>query len=260
VPGKRVARPAKQGGRGRVWLAVALAVVVVAGGVLLVRSISSGGDDPSASSADSSTSAGPDSGSPGSDSTGPSSQPTDDGAARDAGSDGELVRTCAAELSTADGVVAAADPGVRDWNDHVQARTDMLEGRMSVERMDAIWARTRAAGPGEQETFHAAMNKHGDMSDCTELKAKAKGAGEPAADCVARATTAERTVAAAEKAMGDWESHLKNMAAYADGEMDAAMAQDMWVAAWRNAPTHIKAYDDARADLAKAPSCEETRG
>jgi hypothetical protein len=238
-----------------VWLALVLALVVVAGGVLLVRSISSGGDDPSTTSADASTSSSPDS-----DSGTPSSQPTEDSTSRAAGSDGKLVRACAAELSTADGVVAAADRGVADWNDHVQARTDMLEGRMSVERMDAIWARTRIAGPGDQEKFHAAMEKHGDMSDCHELKASADGADDPAADCVSRATAAERTVAAAEAAMRDWESHLTNMAAYAHGDMTSDMAQDKWVAAWRDAPAHIKAYDDARAELAAAPSCDATRG
>jgi hypothetical protein len=253
VPGKRVARHVQGGARRRGWVvAVVLGVVLVVGGALLGRStgLFSGADD----QADSSPTQGI------GDPSSPSVQATDDGTSRAAGRTGRQLRACAAQLSAADRVAAAAAPGVVDWHNHVQARTDMLAGRISPERMRAIWARTRRAGPGDQARFHAATKGFHSTADCDRLANGSDAAKSTVTDCRKRARLADRAVAAAAAAMRDWRSHLANMAAYAHGHMTSGMAQHMWVSAWRNAPPHISAYHHARAALAAAPACKGTRG
>ncbi len=133
MPGKRVARPAKKGLRGRGWLALAVALVVVAGGVLLLgrsTDLFSSGDDPGATSAESSTSEptaseptpsdAPTSQSP---EPPPSAEATGDDSSRDAGGSGELARACAAELSAAEGAELAAAPSCEQTRGCLHAGT-----------------------------------------------------------------------------------------------------------------------------------------
>lgn len=164
-------------------------------------------------------------------------------------------RTCAATVKRADMVVAAASQGVKDWNIHVQSRTDMLEGRMSVSTMDAMWKRTRLAGPADQKRFHAALESYQPTSACTKLGNLPKVDKTSASHCATRYAAASEAVDAAKAAMADWKSHLDNMAAFAAGKMTPTEAQTRWVEAWRNAPPHIDDYERARRALDKAPAC-----
>jgi hypothetical protein len=165
------------------------------------------------------------------------------------------LRTCATTVRQADTVVAAASQGVEDWNIHVQSRTDMLQGRMSVSTMDAMWKRTRLAGPADQRRFHAALDSYHPTSACTELRNLPKVDKSSASHCATRYAAASEAVDAAKAAMADWKSHLDNMAAFAAGKMTPAEAQTRWVEAWRNAPPHIDDYERARRALDKAPAC-----
>lgn len=250
MPGKRAARHAKQDVRRR-WplgLVAAAVVVVLAGALTFAQTRSSSGGDPTTSSTPGTPSA-----SAGGSGT-PSPQPSPSHQSSPA-ADAKALRACAAEVSSADKVVAAAAQGVSDWSDHVQARTDMLKGRISVSTMDSIWKRTRLAGQADQSRFHAARHGYDSTSECARLRSGSAGTG-PAADCLARSKAAKDAVAAADAAMRDWKSHLANMSLYAHGQMSSMTAQDKWVSAWRDAPPHISAYRSARAALEKAPPCD----
>jgi len=245
MPGKRVDRSAKKGnGRGVVALMAAILFSVLLGSsvYVLVR----GGDDG-------------DAGQPsGSDETDTGTGTSGD---ESAGQLDARLTSCAAEVSSAGRVVAAAQAGVRHWTIHTQARTDMLKGRISEVRMKALWKRTRLAGPTDQRRFQTALRQYDDTSSCAELHELAADSTQNAmAGCVTRADAATKAVSAANGAMGDWKAHLDNMAAFDRGAMTAAKAQKEWVAAWRRAPKNINAYDAARKALAKAPTCTDDAG
>jgi hypothetical protein len=252
MPGKRAARPPRnnQALRAGTAAVVALLLVVLVGwGAVAVLG---GNDDDSAGT---STGRQTTDGSAGSsDSTSAGSSPT---ASANGGAPQvpAALRACAKEVADAEKVVSAAKKGVAHWRTHVQARTDMLDGRMSVSEMDAMWKTTRLAGPADQKRFHAAMDSYHPSPACTKLSDTPSQAKASAADCSARYKSAEKAVEAAKAAMADWKSHLDNMAAYAAGEMSSEEAQTKWVEAWRNAPPNIKAYQKARTALDDAPSC-----
>lgn len=170
-------------------------------------------------------------------------------------SQAELRSVCAAQVAAAGTVIDAAQPGVTTWRAHVQARTDMLQGRITEERMNAIWASTKAHGPGEQQRFATASERYDGTSACDRLPSGSPS-GKAAADCVERALSVGPAASAARAVMAEWRAHLQHMEAFADGGMSAGHAQAMWVAAWRRAPTNITAFDDARAALAAAPACD----
>lgn len=173
-------------------------------------------------------------------------------AARDA------VGSCAARLAAGDAFVTSAGVGVGHWGEHVQARTDMLNGTIAQEDMKAIWKRTRLSGPDDVSQATAALEAYQALPACEDLAAldAPENLAEQAAACLSREPATTAAVTAATAGLQDWANHLNAMAAHADGEMTAAAAQDLWVSAWEAAPTNIGAYDDARDQLAAAPACE----
>lgn len=174
-------------------------------------------------------------------------------AARDA------VSACAARLTAGDAFVERAGIGIGHWAEHVQARTDMLAGTIGQEDMRAIWKRTRLAGPDDVAQATAALEAYEAMPACTgpdPVESAPSTITEQAAACQERETAMTAAVAASAAGLQDWANHLNAMAGHADGDMTAAAAQDLWVAAWEAAPVNIGAYDDARAALAAAPACE----
>jgi hypothetical protein len=257
MPGKRAARPPRKNRALRTGVVAVVALVLVAlvgWGAFAVL----GGDDddttaPTAGQqASDATAAGS---SPTSSPSSPSSSSSPSSQSSGAGQQPAALRACAEEVAGAEKVVAAAKQGVDDWHTHVQARTDMLDGTMSVTEMDAMWKRTRLSGPADQRRFSTAMDAYDPSPACTKLKSVPAADKADAADCAARYQSAEKAMDAAKAAMADWQSHLDNMAAYAAGEMSPAEAQSKWVEAWRTAPPNIEAYQKARAALDDAPSC-----
>lgn len=239
--GRRIASTARRGGRG-VLIGFIVGVVVAAGGGYAAWSLI-------------------DDGSP-SDSLNTGSEVDARGATTSRDRTEEMpedvanaVTACSKGIATAERAVSVAGPGVRHWNGHVQARTDMMAGRITVNQMKAIWKRTRLAGPGDQRTYGKARSDYsGAAKACAPLR---EVSGEPvAADCVDRAVITDRAVKAADAAMGDWQSHLDAMAKFAAGGMTVERSQQLWVQAWRTAPTNINAYNDGVAELDRAASCD----
>lgn len=238
VPGKRVATTTRRSKRNRVLAALIAAAVAAA---LLFSGIGwSLLTDDSTSSSDEETSADGDA-----PQTGGTSDPEGDTA----------LTSCSEEIEAGEALVAAADTGVRHWKAHVQARTDMLKGRISEKTMDAVWKRTQDAGPADQERFSAAQREYGGQPSCDELQ-DAVGSQSPGVpDCLARSEVVLGAVSTAQEAMDDWASHLHHMSEYADGGMTAGRAQRLWVEAWRSAPDNIEAHEGAHAMVTEAPPC-----
>ena len=172
------------------------------------------------------------------------------------GSARTLLATCAADLEAADRAVSVAAAGVQHWRTHVEARTQMLDGDISLRTMTAIYERTRRRGGTDHDRFDAALRAVEGAGPCAELRSvNSESVGPPGPDCVARSQAAIEALAAARAAMADWQSHLHHMDSYDDGGMSTGTARRLWIAAWREAPGNIAAYHDKRRALARAPSC-----
>jgi hypothetical protein len=167
------------------------------------------------------------------------------------------LRSCRDDVALAEEAVAKARTAVTGWATHVQARTDMLAHRISVKKMNAIWDRTRLAGPDNIAEFEAAARRYPGADDCRRLSgAKATAAQRAAADaCVRRGQAADQALSQGRAAVQDWQAHLHHMARFSDGGMSAGKAQKLWVAAWREAPTNIKAFKAAEETLSQTPEC-----
>ncbi|SDU60482.1 hypothetical protein [Jiangella alkaliphila] len=171
----------------------------------------------------------------------------------------DTVNACVDRLAAGDAYVASAGVGIGHWGEHVQARTDMLNGTIAQEDMKAIWKRTRLSGPDDVAQATAALEAYEALPGCGDLATLEDAPDnvlDQAAACLERETAMTTAVAASTAGLQDWANHLNAMAAHADGEMTAAAAQDLWVASWEAAPANIGAYNDAHALLVAASACE----
>ncbi len=157
---------------------------------------------------------------------------------------------CAAEIAAAEEVVKSARIAAGHWQEHVQARTDLLAGKNAEETTKAIWKRTRLAGAADLARLAAATTGYDQvLGGCKGLTSAGASA------CKLRLTALELAAASGRAAGGDWAAHLAMMRAHAAGDFGAEHAQDLWVTAWENAASNLNAFARADAALANAPAC-----
>lgn len=164
------------------------------------------------------------------------------------------LKSCRQRVSQADEVLAAAKTGVGHWAEHVQAQTDANEGRITVDEMDDIFARTRLAGPEDQDRYRKAVSGYEDADGrCKAVSGASKRESAALSSCQDRLDAQQPMLKAAAPAMADWKSHLAAMKRSRMRHMDDA--EQIWVDAWRAAPPHIEAYDTAADAFRDAPDC-----
>ena len=75
----------------------------------------------------------------------------------------------------------------------------------------------------------------------------------PSRSCSERLSALKPVMAAAADGMGDWKQHLADMR---HSRMDhVADAEKIWLDAWKAAPPHIEAFDQAEKTYEDAPAC-----
>lgn len=187
-------------------------------------------------------------------STSASSTPSPSPSARTDDQAAARLSSCRDRVGEADAVLAAAKTGVGHWAEHVQAQTDANAGRITVATMDATFARTRLAGPDDQDRYRKAVAGYEDADgSCSAVAGASNKESAALSSCRDRSKAQQPVLKAAEDAMADWRSHLAAMARSRAHHMDDA--EQIWVDAWRAAPPHIQAYDKAAAAFRGAPDC-----
>lgn len=169
------------------------------------------------------------------------------------GTAAEILDGCRTEVRAADDVREAAERGVGHWAAHVRAQTDADADRITVAEMDAIFARTKEAGPDDVRRYRRALARHDDSEG--SCRADQEGA-EPVARqlrrCAERAEEQQPVLEAAAAAMDDWSDHLREMRRSRSGKIHDP--QQTWRERWRAAPPHIEAHRKAERQFS-APRC-----
>jgi hypothetical protein len=170
----------------------------------------------------------------------------------------KALQECMARESAAQALVDAATRGAQHWSDHVQGQTDINSGARSlVDVKTNTWAPTRKAGPDDVAAFQSALANYTGVSGCQNVNSiSAPGELKPKLDaCAAHQAALDKYVEASKAVIGDWQTHLGEMADHADGHINSVQAQDNWLKRWREAPAHLDPYKAAAAELAAAPAC-----
>ena len=163
------------------------------------------------------------------------------------------LQSCRERVAAADAVLATAATGVGHWAAHVQAQTDADAGEITVDQMNTIFTRSRLAGSGDEKRYQRARTAYQEADgSCAFLPDAPAPVAEGLSACRTRAAAQRPVLAAAEPAMADWREHLQDMRA--SRMQHVRDADQVWVRAWRAAPPHIEAYQDA-VEAFDAPRC-----
>lgn len=177
----------------------------------------------------------------------PSSSPSDTAKVKQAISD------CRREVALAESVLSAADDGVRNWRERVQAQTDLSLGRITEKEAKDIWNRTGNAGPSDIAKYQTAKSAYrADNGACSPIKGATEAETEQLKICRARVGKVGPALSAADLTLKEWEIHLGSTPASVSPSQDP---DGVWRDAWRKAPTNLDKYSDAMDTLAKTKSC-----
>lgn len=166
----------------------------------------------------------------------------------------EALDSCRDKVEAGQDVLAAAAIGIGHWSEHVQAQTDRFDGEISAKKMSAIFARTRVAGPDDISRYDDA-NQAWDEVDgtCGERDDASTADNEQLESCSQRLRALKPVLTAAADGMGDWKQHLADMR---HSRMNHVTdAEQVWLDAWKAAPPHIEAFDQAEKTYEDAPAC-----
>ena len=165
----------------------------------------------------------------------------------------KALKACQRRVRAADDVMAAAKIGVAHWTTHVQAQTDANARKISAAQMSALFKKTRLAGPADHQRYEDALSEYKDLKgSCAAVDGAPANVASKLSKCAERAKAQKPLMAAGADGMADWKSHVAAM--QRNAETHVRNAQGVWLAAWRAAPPHIKAYKKAAADF-DAPKC-----
>jgi hypothetical protein len=241
---------------------IVIALVLLAGGLLagwryLPREWLSAGPRTSPGVAATESTAAPTSASPTSASTNasssetPSPTPTQDPNAVKAQ---QALAACRAKVDAGDHVIAAAKSGVAHWAGHVDAQRQADLGNIGLEEMAKRFKATRLKGPDDQKRYHEALKAYDKQQDasCDKVAKAPKKIAATLAKCATRSDDQQPVLEAGAAGMKDWAAHLAAM--QRNKIQHQANAQQIWVKAYRAAPTHINAFNRALKDY-DPPSC-----
>lgn len=170
----------------------------------------------------------------------------------------ESLVACAQALELADEAVAAAEPGVDNWEAHIRAHTDLVNGEVSWPEAEQIFDETAADGPGDLKRFDAAEKAYQEAADaCDGLQEVEFGDRlAPAAEaCQYYSAAARSAVEAASATIEDWREHLADERKHAEGELTGDEAEEKWIQAWRNGGPRITSFRSAVDQRDSTPAC-----
>ena len=160
--------------------------------------------------------------------------------------------SCQARVRAGDRVIAAAKPGAVHWSEHVGAQYDADAGRITVDQLNAIFARTRVLAPDDLSSYNDAVASYNRIAGpCTGIEATGKTRTALTA-CAARASAQTPVLAAADRVLTDWGTHAASMTKSREEHVENAA--EVWIKQYRAAPVHLDAWNAALEGY-DAPRC-----
>lgn len=166
----------------------------------------------------------------------------------------KALTACQAKVHAVDRVLDQARTGVSHWSEHVQAQSDANASKITIAKMDAVFKRTRLAGPADQKRYAAALAASTSINgSCAPVAGSSARTALALQKCSQRQHDQQLLLPTAAAAMQDWKNHLAAMQSSQAGHVKDP--QGVWIMAWHDAPPHIEKYQHDAAAYRAAASC-----
>ncbi len=169
------------------------------------------------------------------------------------------LQSCVARQAAAKGLVDSIATGASHWSDHVQGESELESGARSlIDVKTNTWGPTRSAGPADVAAFQAATAAYTSAPACPTTAPSPSASADLTTRmqaCATREQALDTVIGIGSQVMGDWGTHLSEMADHADGHIAGAQAQANWIKRYSEAPVHLTPYKTAAAVYASSPAC-----
>lgn len=166
---------------------------------------------------------------------------------------------CRMEVTRGDALAVASATVADDWEGHTSALTRLEAGRITQAEADAIWKRTKLAGPSDMKRYQAALTAYTrSKGACARMGALPSAFAGAGAQCAQRANANSDVADKVAPVSAAWASHLTSMKSKADTSVTQYMAK--WHQQVNGAPKILRAYRAAASTVHASPACPNVRG
>lgn len=169
----------------------------------------------------------------------------------------EQLNDCRATIATGQKLVAAADKNYADWSGHVYAQTDYDKGKITFKQAEAIWDRTKKAGPNDRKKYDAAKKAwdKADQKACSGLKSGDGASAKTVKACSARSAAMIKVIDKAKPVYAGWKGHQIQMTHTEEKSNDPDAYFTEWFGRVHNAEKPLAAYKSAQTAYRKTAAC-----
>lgn len=165
-----------------------------------------------------------------------------------------VIGHCREQVDQAEAVLKAGRTGIEHWNQHVQAQTDVLAGRISQQDFETTIKDTRDLGPRDLSRWDDALGRwKDDPQACSGVNGATPEDAAALGKCGRRLNALRTALPSAKAAIEDWRKLQSAMSR----EDELGSKNKDWLAIWKKAPANITAWESADAALDDAPACPE---
>lgn len=150
--------------------------------------------------------------------------------------------------------IVATSGAVQQWRIHVDAMSQLVSGKITLQQATAFWASTRVEG-ARTLAFWDQVDQHYRSAGSTCTPPHAAGQDARLLACQRRQQSADGLLARARTTLADWRMHIGAMEALRLGKLDPGKALRMWQQMWPRGAKTLQQYDTAYAQYDALPAC-----
>lgn len=140
---------------------------------------------------------------------------------------------------------AAAD-SLQQWQTHVTAMNQLVAGKITLDRANRFWERTRVQAAEKVERFSAADRAYTDADHSCRAPDEAQDADLAAfSACEKGIAQRDQALEAARVAIGTWHHHVMDMNLLRAGKMSPERAIQLWQKYWKQGVAQLNEYRTA---------------
>lgn len=163
--------------------------------------------------------------------------------------------TCreARDLFTDD--IVAMHGAIQQWRLHIDAMTQLVNGKIDLAQAIAFWDSTRVEGKRSLALWNRVDGRYLSARASCEAPAPTQGSANELEACHDRQVATDVVLGDARVTLADWKMHIRDMEALRAGKIGATRAIHMWHRMYNRGKVALARYDKDHRSMDQVAEC-----